>query len=215
MNFGVSWGAVIRIDTDGNARLCAPSAPERSDAVADQRDLLYPPGMRIRMPLFIALVGAACTPDLPVSTDTDPGPVAPTLNIIGEWWLESGDRLPTQEETWCEDLVPDRFDNSRCFVEPTACEQGMAFETPNGRQRARWLVQIQATECGADLPIEVWADSSYGGFEWLGRAESGTGEVWRVNAREWVIEPTATPGMVVVQSSDKSFVMTEEFRFDP
>lgn len=166
-----------------------------------------------RLILSVVLLAAACTGE-PIDTDpADTGPAAPMINIIGEWWLGEGERLPTQVESWCEDLVPDRFDDGRCFTAPTACEQGILFDTPNNRAQARWLVRVQGTECNNDLPIEVWASSAYGSFEWLGRDETGNADKYRVNAREWIVQSTEGE-TVVVQSEDQTWTMVEDYRFE-
>ena len=179
--------------------------------------------MSTRLPslLATALLLTACTGGDTEDTDpADTGPAAPMINLIGEWWMPAGDRLPNQDEGWCEELTPDRFDDARCFQLPTSCEQGMIFDTPNGRATAEWIVIIQATECSQDLPVEVHASTRYAFFEWLGRNDEGDAALYRVNAREWEVreDPDAEQEVgdaVVVTSQDLVFRLAEDYRWEP
>jgi len=178
--------------------------------------------MRTHMIVLTVLL-SACDSE-PVETDPpDDEPTAPMINLIGEWWMPTSDRLPTQEEGWCANLTPDRFDDSRCFREPTSCEQGLLFDTPGGRQTARWLVIVQGTECGNDIPTEVRASNRYGFFEWLGRTDQvegqELGDLYRVNARQWEVreDPDAEQEVgdaVIVTSEDTTFHLVEDYRWD-
>lgn len=169
------------------------------------------PNTLARTTLLLAVLGG-CGDPLPVDTDTDTSPVAPMVNLIGEWWLPSSARLPTQSESWCADLTPERFDDSECFTEPTSCTQGVTFDTPNGERRATWRVIIEGSECGTDLPTTVYASSQYGYFEWLGRTEDGSADRYRVNARLWVVDELGNDE-VVVESVDQTWTMVEDYRW--
>ncbi len=176
------------------------------------------PGMVPAMSRTLLLLSLlACGGDAPTDTDgADPdGRTLPYVGLLGEWWLPEGELLPTQAEDWCSSLTPDRVDLSdACFRDPTSCEQGILFEDPPGPATATRLLFIRASDCTVGDPVRVRAQSDYGSFEWEGPTEDGTRDVWRVNARRWIVEDIDDSFDIQVESGDHTFRLTEDYRWD-
>jgi len=121
-------------------------------------------------------------------TDSDPAepePEVPNFNLRGTFWLDPGERLPTQSSTWCEDLRPDRLDWSEaCFDKPISCEQGLDFQAPE----AELLLELYAATCGSEDPRKIRASTSYSRFAFEGRDPLDPQvDRWQVNARIWLV----------------------------
>jgi hypothetical protein len=163
--------------------------------------------------LFVVCLGIGCAEPQESNSETPELP-SPLLNLRGAFWLDNGERLPTQDPDWCQDLQVSRFDwRDRCFeVPPIACGQGVQFDFLPEPDVA-WLVEVLSPECGKEEPVTSRAMASYASFAYEGRADDDPGvDLWRVNARTWRVRPLSDTDAEVV-SDGVTFHLRETTRW--
>jgi hypothetical protein len=151
----------------------------------------------------LLLLALACTRapvetvDSDVPDDPDPQPL---VDMRDRFWVQEGDLLPNQEADWCDDVSLSRFpDYEGCFGQVLSCRQGLWFEPDADAWRLYDLVAVSCDGTGAEEPHAPI--SAYGQWVFLDNAE--TGDLYRVNAMQWLIDPTGD-GEVQLEAPPKA-----------